>query len=84
MKESVTSQDIFEEGRNEGREEGRKEANRDTLLMVGTRRFGRPEPGVRERIASITSLERLDAMIEDLLDAAGWEDLLETTEDTTH
>jgi predicted transposase YdaD len=72
MKESSTYQAILSEGEAEGR---LKEA-RALLLRVGTRRFGYPPTSVALAIESIADLDRLEALHEQIVDAASWEALL--------
>jgi predicted transposase YdaD len=88
MKESVTYQAILEEGREvglelgreigreEGREEGRVQEARALLLRLGERRFGPPSAEVQAAVAAVATVERLEALSEQLLDAESWEELL--------
>ena len=74
MRESVTYQMILDEGR----VEGRVEAKQSTLLLLGRKRFGEPDEATREVLRSIQDLDRLDRLSERLLDASGWQELLQT------
>jgi predicted transposase YdaD len=84
MKESVTYQAILEEGREvglelgreEGREEGRVQEARALLRRLGERRFGPPTTAAQAALAAATTIERLEAWSERLLDAESWEELL--------
>jgi predicted transposase YdaD len=80
MRESVTYQAILEEGRAEGRAEGEVEGRlteaRRILLGLGTKRFGAPSSEVRDAVQGVTSLERVEHLMERLLDVESWEELL--------
>jgi predicted transposase YdaD len=86
MKESVTYQAILEEGEERGiaKGEAKGEAKgnlneaRKLLLRLGTRRFGAPSANVKTAIEAIADLERLELLIERVLDIGGWEELLAT------
>ena len=73
MEESSTYQYVIEKGV----EKGRIKELKDTLLHLGTRRFGTPAAAVAT-LESIDDLERLDRMRDRLLDAPDWNDLLAT------
>ena len=68
MEESATYQAILEEG-------ALREA-RKTLLRQGHKRFQGTPAAVKTTIAAITDLERLDELLEQLLDAKSWQELL--------
>jgi predicted transposase YdaD len=80
MKESVTYQAILQEGRVEGeakgRVEGRVEGEQSVLLRLGAKRFGEPEAVTLEAIRAITSPERLEQLIERILEVENWAELL--------
>jgi len=90
MEESSTYQWIIEKGMEKGMEKGRQEgrqegmvkgglrASRKNLVDLGTRRFRSPTAAALERLNAIDDPERLDRMINRLLDAADWDDLLGT------
>ncbi len=67
MRESVTYQAILDEGRVE-------EARR-LLLRQGTRRFGPPDARTEAWLMSIKNLDRLEALGEELVVVASWEEL---------
>ncbi|MCC7424991.1 MAG: DUF4351 domain-containing protein [Planctomycetaceae bacterium] len=71
MKESTTYQAILEEGR----EEGRKDEALRVLLALGTRRFGKPSAAVSRKLRSC-DIAALDRLIERILDAGSWNDLV--------
>ena len=73
MKESVTYQAIMEEGEALGRI---AEARR-ALLRVGTKRLGAPPATVEESLAAIESVERLEALLDRVLEVETWNDLLQ-------
>ena len=70
MRESVTYQAIVEEGKIEARQV--------VLLRLGERRFGPPGPDARAALNCISDLNRLDRLIDQLLDASNWDELLAT------
>jgi len=88
MRESATYQLILEEGRSEGRsrgleegrsrclEEGRLEEARQTLLLLGRKRFGEPSAAILTRISKIHQLDRIHQLIVAVLDAQDWRSLL--------
>ncbi len=69
---------IMEEGRNEGRQEGREEgreegtllARQETLLRQLNKRFGTLPIELVSRIQGTTSIELLDAALDQVLDAS--------------
>lgn len=94
MRESTAYQAILDEGRAEGEIKGRAEGlikgreegltmgqveeARQLLLRLGRKRLGPPEPIVEEAVRTINDLQRLESLIERLLDVASWQDLLRT------
>jgi predicted transposase YdaD len=81
MKESSTYQAILREGMNEGRAQGMAEGAvaelKKVILLQGTNRFGDPGTQSRAELEKIDDLERLEQMSLYLLQAAGWNELLE-------
>jgi predicted transposase YdaD len=72
MKESVTYQAILSEGKVEGKIE---EAKR-ILLLQGAKRFGHPKAATKAKIEKIADLARLEQLIDRILDAKSWVDLM--------
>jgi hypothetical protein len=72
MKESSAYELILDEGRAEGEV---REAIK-LLKKLGTRRFGPPDHSVVVAIEAITDLERIEFLLERLLEAASWQELL--------
>lgn len=72
MKESATYQAIIEEGRLEGRVEGEMQA----VLRLGAKRLGEPSAAVRAALAAIDSAERLETLLDRLMEVESWEELL--------
>jgi hypothetical protein len=70
MRDSDTYMAIIEEG-----EEIR--AKKD-ILRVGQKRLGPADATVSARLEAITDLARLDRIIDRLLDATSWQELLDT------
>ncbi len=59
-------------------DEGQEKHAKAVLLRLGTRRFGPADDSVLARLNAITDLDRLDRQIDRLLEAASWQDLLDT------
>jgi hypothetical protein len=74
MKESTTYQGILEEGRQEGWRKG----VRQTILRLGRQKFGPPRDAIGATLTTMTDLERLERMIDRILIASSWDDLLAT------
>ena len=72
MKESSAYELILDEGRAEGET---REATK-LLKKLGTRRFGPPDPSALVAIEAITDLERIELLLERLLEVSSWEELL--------
>ncbi|MGO9597570.1 MAG: Rpn family recombination-promoting nuclease/putative transposase [Isosphaeraceae bacterium] len=73
MKESVTYQKILREGLAEGRAEEAKKI----LRRQGSKRFGKPDPWVDAAIDSTSDLERLEQLVDRILDVQSWDELLD-------
>jgi len=65
-----------EEGRMEGREEGKVVATQTVLLRLGSKRFGAPDAKTAAQLTAIASIERLEGLIERVLDVENWSELL--------
>ena len=86
MQESTTYQAILregilkgrDEGRDEGRVEGRVEGETTLIVHLGTMRFGPPDSRFLASLQEIADFDRLKRIAARLLDAANWEELLET------
>jgi hypothetical protein len=72
MKESSSYLAILEEGCAQGE---MREAAR-LLKKLGTRRFGPPDHAVLEAIEAVTDLERIELLLERLLEVSSWQELL--------
>lgn len=72
MRESDTYQAILEEGEVKGEVKNA----RATLLRLGARRWGPPEQTARQRLEAIRDLAQLQELIDRVLDAPGWQELL--------
>jgi predicted transposase YdaD len=83
MRESVTYQIILEEGREEGREQGerlgRLREARDVILRLGTQRLGQPSANVATTLDAIEDLSLLNRMIDAVLTARSWDDIVSTS-----
>ena len=80
MEDSVTYQEIIRkgkrEGKLEGKLEGRAEEARNILLGLGGKRYGTPDAATRSALDVILSLERLEFLVERLLEVESWQELL--------
>ncbi|MGL6074749.1 MAG: hypothetical protein ACRC8S_11360 [Fimbriiglobus sp.] len=92
LEESSTYQDVLEQGRNlgylagrnEGRDEGRNEGVamgeiqklRVSILRLGTKRLGAIPEDLAAKIQAESDTPRLDAMLERVLDAKTWAEIL--------
>ena len=82
IEESSVYQDIFSKGEAKGRAEGEGEAQgraeeaRKILLRQGRKRLGAPDESVLDRIAALSDPDRLDLLLDRLLDVSSWDELL--------
>ena len=80
MEESTTYQGILEKGMEKGMEKGRSEGRSEGLVAVlirlGTKRFGPPTTTLVVELKQITDNERLERLMDRILDAVSWDDLL--------
>src|SRR2546425_10266456 len=76
MEESATYQEIIRKGEAKGKAEGVAEEAQRILLLVGTKAFGVPDAATKAAIAGIVDRERLEALIERVGEAKGWQELL--------
>ncbi|MCC7367125.1 MAG: hypothetical protein IT306_01810 [Chloroflexi bacterium] len=76
MRESITYQIILEEGREEGREAGERQRAQRDILRLGAQRFGAPDAATVATIHQTTDLPALDRMMDGILRADDWADLL--------
>jgi hypothetical protein len=64
------------EGEAKGKAEGRAEEAREALLRLGRKKLGPPEERALATIAALSDLERLNGLLERLLDVSSWDELL--------
>jgi predicted transposase YdaD len=84
IEESLVYQDIFAkgeakglvDGRADGLIAGRIEEARQAVLQVGRKKLNQPDEEVRKRIAAIDNVDRLNALLERILDVSSWDELL--------
>ena len=65
----------IEKGRTEGRTEGRVAEARSLILRLGTKRFGAAS-AESESVLEAADIERLEAIVERLLEVESWQELL--------
>ena len=86
MKESSTYQEILAEGVERGLERGREQGREQGLLAharlairrLGARRFGEPNARTIARLEAIKDCDRLDQILDRILDVDSWTSLLRT------
>ncbi len=76
IEESSVYQDIFAKGEAKGHVEGRVEEARLAILRLGLKRFGQPDEGVRMMIDAIDDINRLNSLLDQILDVSSWGELL--------
>jgi hypothetical protein len=59
-------------------DEGQAKANRKTILRIGEKRLGVAGDAVKAQLLNITDVERLERMINSAMEAANWEEILQT------
>jgi hypothetical protein len=72
IEDSWVYQDIF----TKGRAEGSIDEARTILLGLGRKRLGEPDSQVQSRIEAMSQLDRLNHLLDRILDAKTWADLL--------
>ena len=72
MEESAGYQIIFEEGE----KKGELKHARKSLLRKAAARFGGPDAATEAAIATITEVDRLDRLADNLLNVSSWSELL--------
>jgi hypothetical protein len=70
----------FQEARQEGKIQGRREGARQVVLLLGTMRFGPPDPAILADLEAIEDFSRFEALVDRIVDADAdnWDDLLRT------
>jgi hypothetical protein len=68
--------DGYYAGASAGQAEGALQATRSWVLTLGGQRLGEAPPGVREAVALIRSVERLEQLAARALKAAAWQEVL--------
>ena len=76
MEESTTYQAILEEGREKGLSQGRHQSLRETLVRLGTKRFGPPSLAIHDEIHAIRDADRLEQLIDRIFESVSWNELL--------
>jgi hypothetical protein len=69
-------QDILAKGLAEREAKGAVEEARHALLRLGRKKLGEPDEGVLCLLADLGDLERLKLLLEGVLDASCWDDVL--------
>jgi flagellar biosynthesis/type III secretory pathway protein FliH len=81
MEESSTYQLILQKGIQQGIEQGeaRGEAKglRESLLEIGSERFGTPDAETREQLEELEDIARLKSLLHRVLHVSSWDDLME-------
>ena len=72
MEESITYQEILQEGVLKGE----LQARRDDVIRLGTRRFGPLSTEMEQALHAIEEPQRLTKFVDNMFDAKSWDDLL--------
>jgi predicted transposase YdaD len=80
IQESSVYQAIHAKGEAKGRAEGEAKGIAKSLIRMGSKRLGQPDERVKAAILEMTDQEQLNRLIDRVMDAATWDDLLSTTE----
>jgi len=78
MEESSTYQHILHLGEQRGLKKGAVRHAHRFLLRLGRQRFGPPTAATEAALMAINDIDRLDRMIDMILIAASWDELLAT------
>ena len=80
MEDSVTYQFIIEKGVARGKAEGKAEGEvneaRKVIVRIGTKRFGAPSSQITRYVAAISSVEKLEQLIERLFEVETWDEFV--------
>jgi hypothetical protein len=80
MMESSTFRALIEEGEARGIARGKAigaaETKRETILRLGSKRLGDPDAATRAIINQIESLERLDGLLDRVIEVESWNELM--------
>jgi predicted transposase YdaD len=76
IEETCVYQRILAKGRAEGEAKGRVQEAREVLLRQGQTKLGEPSERVRDEIEAMSDLERLNALLDRILDVSSWDELL--------
>jgi hypothetical protein len=80
IEESSVYQDIFAKGEAKGRAEAAAEEDRRILLSLGRVKFGPADGRVEAQIAAIADQAQLDRLLQGILRASTWDELLAAVE----
>lgn len=70
-----------EQGLEQGLEQGREQGVRASLLRIGRRRLGEPTPLLLTKINAVGELATLEALLDTILEAQSWDELLQRAPD---
>jgi len=76
IEESSVYQSIFAKGEAKGEAKGRVEEARLAILLLGRKKFGQPDEGVRMTIDAIDDVDQLNSLLDRILDVSTWDELL--------
>lgn len=76
MKQSSTYQMILEEGLEEGLSKGVVQGRRGDILLLGTKKFGKPTAEVKATLEAMTDAAQLETLLTRILDVSSWVELL--------
>ena len=76
LEESTTYQGILEEGKARGLSQGLSQGLRNTIIRIGSKRFGPPTESMSRTLHGIEDASRLEILADRILDAGNWDDLV--------
>lgn len=76
LEDSSTYQATIAKGIAQGIAQEKVQSRRETVLLLGTKKFGPPSPEIVAALAGITDATRLEAISLRVLDATDWADLM--------
>ena len=76
LEESTTYQSILEEGKARGLSQGLSQGLRNTIIRIGSKRFGPPTESISCTLHGIEDATRLEILADRILDARSWDDLV--------
>jgi predicted transposase YdaD len=67
---------VYQEALRKGEMRGRTKGARESLIFLGSRKFGPPDEPTQAKIAALSDIDRLHDLSARILDVASWDELL--------